>query len=172
MSAEESPETQNPAEEGKEGEGKKKSSKLLLIIIIAVVVLGGGAAGFLFLTPMGKKMIGLDHDKKDAEKKPEQIVYYEMPELIVNLTTTGKRTPFLRVVMKFELPDQEAVKTMDLIKPRIIDSFQVYLRELRMDDLEGSAGVQRLREELLKRANALSAPVQVRDVLFETLLVQ
>ncbi len=170
MSGGEIEEAKVEGEGEKAAEAPKKSNNLLLIIIIAVVVLAGGAAAFLFLTPAGQHLLG--KDEKKEEKKQEQVTYFSMPELIVNLTTTGKRTPFLRIVMKLELPNPEAQKVIEEIKPRIIDSFQVYLRELRMDDLEGSAGVQRLREELIKRVNALAAPVQVRDVLFETLLVQ
>jgi flagellar FliL protein len=56
--------------------------------------------------------------------------------------------------------------------PRIIDNFQVYLRELRLDDLRGSAGIYRLREELLMRVNTAAQPVHVKDVLFREMLVQ
>ncbi|MFX9073467.1 flagellar basal body-associated FliL family protein, partial [Acinetobacter baumannii] len=56
--------------------------------------------------------------------------------------------------------------------PRIIDNFQVYLRELRLDDLKGSAGMYRLREELLLRVNMAAQPVKIKDVLFKEMLVQ
>jgi flagellar protein FliL len=56
--------------------------------------------------------------------------------------------------------------------PRIIDNFQVYLRELRVEDLRGSGGIYRLREELLTRVNAATAPAKVVDVLFKEMLVQ
>ena len=56
--------------------------------------------------------------------------------------------------------------------PRVIDNFQTYLRELRIDDLKGSAGMYRLREELLVRVNAAAAPAKITDVLFKEMLVQ
>jgi flagellar FliL protein len=56
--------------------------------------------------------------------------------------------------------------------PRIVDNFQVYLRELRVDDLQGSAGMYRLREELLRRVNLAVRPARVKDVLFKEMLVQ
>jgi len=56
--------------------------------------------------------------------------------------------------------------------PRIIDNFQVYLRELRLEDLRGSAGMYRLREELLTRVVAAAQPVRVKDVLFKEMLIQ
>ena len=55
---------------------------------------------------------------------------------------------------------------------KIIDNFQTYLRELRIEDLRGSAGMYRLREELFVRVNAAAAPVKVKDVLFREMLVQ
>ena len=47
-----------------------------------------------------------------------------------------------------------------------------FTRELRVEDLRGSAGVQRLREELLMRVNTAVHPIEVRDVLFKEMLVQ
>ena len=61
---------------------------------------------------------------------------------------------------------------LERLMPRVIDHFQVYLRELRVDDLHGSAGVYRLKEELLRRVSAAAHPVEVRDVLFKDMLIQ
>ena len=61
---------------------------------------------------------------------------------------------------------------MRTLSPRIIDNFQVYLRELRVEDLRGSAGIYRLREELLARVNNAVHPTKVKDVLFKDMLVQ
>ncbi len=181
------------AEEVKTGESDtstdtnetKKSGGMLKILLIAgiptLVILI--IAGVLLFTSFGRGLIGLDdhgvqneHAEEIVEEVvelPENITYYEMPELLVNIqTSSSKRKPYLRLAVKFEVHDPEAIKTLDLIKPRIIDSFQVYLRELRVDDLEGSAGSQRLKEELLKRVNAVSAPAKVMDVLFQVFVIQ
>ena len=56
--------------------------------------------------------------------------------------------------------------------PRVEDAFQVFVRELRASDLEGSAGVYRLREELLRRVNVALHPVRVDAVLFKEIVVQ
>jgi flagellar protein FliL len=56
--------------------------------------------------------------------------------------------------------------------PRVVDQFQSYLRELRVDDLHGSAGVLRLKEELLRRINVAAAPYPVKDVLLKEMIVQ
>ena len=56
--------------------------------------------------------------------------------------------------------------------PRLQDLFQTYLREMRPEELRGSAGTYRLREELIARANVAAAPAKVNDVLFTQLLIQ
>ena len=58
------------------------------------------------------------------------------------------------------------------VLPRIVDHFQVYLRELKPDSLKGSAGVYRLRQELLTRIAAAAYPLKAKDVLFREVLVQ
>ena len=56
--------------------------------------------------------------------------------------------------------------------PRVSDEFNGFLRELRTDDLAGSAGAYRLRLELLRRVNLAIAPAQVNAVLIEEMMVQ
>jgi flagellar protein FliL len=58
------------------------------------------------------------------------------------------------------------------IMPRVMDAFQTYLRELRPSDLDGSAGLYRLKEELTRRVNASIAPSRINAVLFKEIVVQ
>ena len=58
------------------------------------------------------------------------------------------------------------------ILARIVDNFQVYLRELRPEELSGTKGVVRLKEELLVRVNGAVDPIKVYDILFKEILVQ
>lgn len=166
--------------EGKE-EGKKSGSNLLLILIIVLLLLIIGAGAFLLFTQMGRDMIGIGQNPEEVKKvkmeelPPTDVTFFALPELLVNLTKSSpkqKKSPFLRLSLKLELPDKESEKTMQAVLPRIIDQFQIYLRQLRMEDIEGSQGLQRLREELLKRANDVSPSVEVRNVLFEVVLIQ
>lgn len=162
-----------------EGGGKKKLGKKKLIIIAAAafIVLGAGGGGAAFYFMHGSKQAadegagGGDKDKaaQDQNGKP---VFYALGDLLVNLAGEGKHPNFLKVKVTLQLADEKDVPLMDAIKPRIIDNFQVYLRELRIEDLRGSAGMYRLREELLLRVTEAAQPVRVRDVLFQEMLVQ
>lgn len=167
-------------EDGEEGEGspKKGGKKKLLIILVAVLVLVvGGAAGAYFaglLDPVVKMIAGGGEEDVEEEAAPlaTNVVFFDLPEFLVNLNTGGRKSTFLKIRVSLELERAEDVPRVEQMMPRIVDNFQVYLRELRVDDLKGSAGLYRLREELLSRVSAAVAPARVNDILFKEMLVQ
>jgi flagellar protein FliL len=175
-------EAEEVSEEGdEEEEGKKKGpSKIikLALFVGAPVTVFSGVAIFLFLTTMGRQLIGLEEEAPaedivaEAAKEIIQASYYDVPELLVNLSKDGRRGGFLKLSIYLEIPTSEDSKELDKVKPRIVDAFQTYLRGLKVKDVEGSAGLQRLRTELLRRANDVTAPVEVKAVLFREMLVQ
>ena len=151
--------------------GKKLGSKSILLIAgAALVALVGAGAGAYFgglldpiLAPGG------------PDERPEMsvaVVFYDLPEMVVNLGTAKKKRTYLKIQVSLELDDGQDIKTLERLLPRVIDHFQVYLRELRVDDLHGSAGVYRLKEELLRRVSVAAHPVQIRAVLFKEILIQ
>jgi flagellar FliL protein len=96
-----------------------------------------------------------------------------MPDITANLhVAPGRRAAFIRVRSKLELARAEDAAPLQAAMPRLIDLFQTYLREMRPEELRGSAGTHRLREELIARANLVAAPARVTDVLFLEILVQ
>ncbi len=99
--------------------------------------------------------------------------FLDLPDTLVNLSNTGgERTQYLKVKIVLELPDQLMVQQVQPVLPRVMDSFQTYLRELRPADLDGSAGLYRLKEELTRRVNNAIAPSRVNAVLFKEIVVQ
>ena len=162
------------APEGEDA-GKKKSKKKLILIgaAVAVLVLGGGGAAAFFMMHKGDDKAKTEAAGEGGEGgEKHAAVYYTLGDLLVNLSGEGKHPNFLKVKISLELADEKDLPLMDTIKPRIVDNFQVYLRELRIEDLRGSAGMYRLREELLMRVTEAAQPIRVRDVLFQEMLVQ
>ncbi|PJK28250.1 flagellar basal body-associated FliL family protein [Minwuia thermotolerans] len=100
------------------------------------------------------------------------LIFYELPDMLVNLNTSGSQPRYLKIKVALEFGDGSIVKRIDRVMPRIVDHFQVYLRELRREDLRGSAGMYRLKEELMIRVNQSVRPARIRDVLFKEMLVQ
>ncbi len=165
--------------EGEESEGappKKGKKKLLIIVALVLLLVFGGIAGAYFtglLDPVVGMIMGTPETEETTEEKSfTGGVYYELPELLVNLNTSGKKSSFLKIRISLEIDTPEDIPRIEQIMPRIVDNFQVYLRELRIEDLKGASGMYRLREELLTRVSAAAAPIRVNDVLFREMLIQ
>ncbi len=186
--------------EGEAPAKKKLSGKKLILFIVlpAVLVLGGGgAAAFMLLS--GGKAGGEQHAEAEAEAgghekakgghagaevEPvagphgttisygEGVVFVSMPEMLVNITGADGRPAFLKLRLTLEAGDDAVVAALTEHVPRVVDQFTGFLRELRTDDIAGSAGAYRLRLELLRRVNIAIAPAQISAVLIEEMLVQ
>lgn len=178
-------------EEGEEGEGGGGGRKRLIIVIggVLVLILGGLAAAYFtgMLQPVLEMLGGAPAAEGDpnapgappasgasAPGSPVSgdAVFYDLQEMLVNINTGGRKPVYLKIRVSLELASQDDIVQVEAVMPRIIDNFQIYLRELRVDDLKGSAGMYRLREELLKRVSVAAAPAVVNDVLFKEMLVQ
>jgi len=151
---------------------KKKSKKLLLFGVVPLVLLIAGVGGAYMMNMLGAKEDPVAAKKKAEETRRRNLVYFPVPEILVNLNSTTSKTHYLKIKISLELASKNEISRIESVMPRIIDNFQVYLRELRIEDLRGSAGLYRLREELLTRVNAAAAPAKVTDVLFKEMLVQ
>ena len=169
---EEEPEGEDGEEESSSG-GKKK----LLIIVGAVVLLLIGAAAAVFFSGI----LDSEETEESAENEVKEGVEAEMAkktyfvdldEMVVNLNTTERRQSLLKIKVSLEVAEQKDVAVVQELTPRVVDNFQTYLRELRLDDLRGSAGMYRLREELLTRINIAVEPAKVKAVLFKEMIVQ
>lgn len=164
-------------EEGEEGEGggkkKGKKKKLLIIIILAVLLLVGAGAGLYFSGIIGGGgEISPEASTDAAMQKATEKHYFALPEFLVNLNTSARQSSFLKMTIILELVNPKDEALIEANMPRITDSFNTYLRELRPSDLYGSAGLYRLREELLDRVNKIIAPAAVNDILFKQVLIQ
>lgn len=99
--------------------------------------------------------------------------YYAMPDLIVNLAAVeGQREQSLKLDLVLESSDPSNFDAVPAAMPRLKDQLNSFLRELRVEDLNGSAGTYRLRRELMKRFNVVMAPAKVDAVLIEGMLIQ
>jgi len=159
--------------EGEDAEAGKQSSKKKLLILAPVVVLLLGGGGWFAASYMG--LFGGSDDIQvgdDRSPAPKPAFYHELPEMVVNLSSKENQTNYLKMVIALEVSDQSVAEALQPNMPRVLDLFQVYLRELRAQDLEGSQGIYRLKEELLKRINLAVHPSRVNRILFKEIIVQ
>jgi len=68
--------------------------------------------------------------------------------------------------------DPDVASAVRALTPRVMDSIQLYLRSLSVDDVRGAVGMEKLKEEMLARIDRAIRPHRVEDVLFKEMLVQ
>lgn len=166
-------------EEGEEDEGGGGRKRLVIVVgAILILILGGLAAAYFtgMLQPvmdmLGGGEVSAEDELINEPTVSQDAVFYDLQEMLVNINTGGRKPVYLKIRVSLELSNTDDIIQVEAVMPRIVDNFQIYLRELRIEDLKGSAGMYRLREELLKRVNVAAAPAVINDVLFKEMLVQ
>ena len=148
-----------PAPKGKFKLMIAAAAVLLMVVVVA-------ATWFLFFRHSGEEM----HAEAAPAKPP---VFLEVPDMLVNLSgQPGERVQYLKVRIVLEVKEERQLEAIKPTMPRLTDIFQIYLRELRAGDLNGSAGLFRLKEELTRRVNTVISPSQVNAVLFKEIVIQ
>ena len=147
----------------------KSKFKLIIIVVVGLILIGGGGVAWFLLFG--------HHDGEDKHAEAALAVkppaFVEVPDMLVNLVgAPGERVQYLKVKVVLEVKEEKQVESIKPNMPRVTDIFQTYLRELRPSDINGSAGLFRLKEELTKRVNAAVAPIPVTAVLFKEIVVQ
>jgi flagellar protein FliL len=155
------------AAEAAEAAPRKGKLKLIIAAVGVLLIIGGGATWFFFLRHSGGEEV---HAEAPPAKPP---AFVDVPDMMVNLVgAPGERVQYLKVKIVLEVKEEKQVEAIKPTMPRVTDIFQTYLRELRPSDLNGSAGLFRLKEELTRRVNAAVAPNQVNAVLLKEIVVQ
>jgi flagellar FliL protein len=166
MSAPDEPAAEEVVEQPDKASDKRK---LILIAVPVVLVLANAGLWFSGVLP---HLLGMDKPKDHAEEPTAPPSYVDVPEMIANLNSGTHRPSYVKVTVRIEVPRPDDVARIKAAMPRLQDLMQTYLREMRPEELRGSAGTYRLREELLLRANVAVAPAKVSDVLFTQMLIQ
>ena len=160
-------------DEGEAQPAKKGIPRRLLIIGVAglIVLLLAGAALYFFVFA-GKSATADASKVQMAAAAPESFIF-NLPSMTVNLNDDGAAgDQFLKLTVALEVANEGVMKEIQPRMAKVVDAFQVYLRELRKSDLEGSAGIYRLKEELRRRVNVAIFPAQIDGILFKEILVQ
>lgn len=161
---------------------KRLPGKILVLYVCAgllVLLIGGGAGAYFFgmfdsaneehAQAQGGVAGDADEEGEEGENKT---VFYDLPEILVNLNSAGKKETYLKIRIALELKNAQTQTELEPLMPKVVDNFQVFLREMRVEDLSGSAGMIRLKEEMLQRINLSVQPLKVQDVLFKEMLIQ
>jgi flagellar FliL protein len=155
------------------GEKSGGKGKLMLLIGAPLLLLLGAAGGAAYVMGMAPPGGGTGAEAAPAAlDNPADIVFVELPDLLINLSADGRRLRFLKIATAVEVIGEQQAETVRQFVPRILDSFHMYLRAVSPEELEGSEGVYRIKEALLARTNEAVRPAEVRNVLIREMLVQ
>ena len=155
--------------------------KLIIMIVVPVLLLAGGGAGAYFMGVFSGEEAAAEELEAEPEMEvaevvvpemPADVVFVELPDLLLNLNVTGKRLRFLKVVTSLEVVNEEMADIVRQMTPRILDNLHLYFRSVRPEELAGPDGVYRIKEDLLVRINDTIEPASIRDVLVKEMLVQ
>lgn len=173
-----SDETSTTTPEAGDNKKGKNTKKIILIGISILLILI--IASIFFILP-GTGLIGHKEPEKSVEPTTEpglhaldvtKVTFTTMPEILLNLRNANGRSSFLKATFVVQSPNEEIGKKVERLKPILMDQFQEYLRGLDVEDLAGSAGLQRVRNELLTRANTILEPDRASDILIGSFLIQ
>ena len=164
-------------EDGEDGEGApsggggKKNLILLLPLVTFVLALliGGG----LFMSGLLDPMLGIE----EGEDGTETVIakgqfYYKFEDMTVNLVGDGNKSRFFKLSLTVAVTQEADISVMEHLTPRVIDNVTQYLRELKPEEMAGSANFHRMHDNVLLRVRTAVAPIIVTDALITMALVQ
>ncbi|CAO4839327.1 MAG: hypothetical protein CNLJKLNK_00933 [Holosporales bacterium] len=162
---------------------KKSATTTIIIIALLLIVLSGGTLGVLLYTPLGDKLLNKHKQEKapgelspeellEMEKKAKEITFLSLPEMIVNLKTSKGKGNILKTTFVLQVANDKEREKIEKFTPLIIDQFQTFLRELDIIDVQGAAGIERIRQELFTRINQIISPFKIKEILVKDFLVQ
>ena len=161
-------------EEGASQKQHKKSILWFLPLFLAVALIGAVYFANNFFNASEEEKPHADQ-KETAEQEPEKtgLIFFDVPEMLVNLNVkAGQKPVYFKVKIALEIEKVSDAEQIEKLLPRVIDSLQFYLREMRLDEVQGSMGSYRLKEEITARLNKILSPVKINDVLFKEVLIQ
>lgn len=150
---------------------KNSFGRRKLILLASPIALLGLGAGLWFSGVLPGQR-GQRAEDAAEQAKPATPIYVELPELIANLNSNPQRPNYIKITARLQVATQQDIDRVKAAMPRLQDLFLTYIREMRPQELRGSAGTYRLREELIARANLAAAPARITDVLFTQMLIQ
>lgn len=147
----------------------------ILIVVGSFLFFAIAAVGVFFFTPLKDQIMGkATHEEVvDQPVNVLEISFLQLPEMIINLRQNSNgKSNILKATFILELLSIKDKDVIEHLKPIISDQLQTYLRELQSEDLEGAAGIEKVRHELKTRVSNVIAPVKIRNVLTKEFLIQ
>ena len=146
---------------------KIKSKRILLIAI--VIIIGLPILGILFYK---YSKIKSAENIEIAKEQKNEILYYDLSPIVVNLDTHGEGNKFLKISITLKFNNNSSLEMAKKLEPSLRDEYFTFLRQLRSSDVTGSVAIYRLKDSLYKRTNKILYPEEIQDLLIQDILIQ
>jgi flagellar protein FliL len=174
--ADQSSDLKTPKEEkeNKEAQKNKKGGKKLYLIVGGLVIVLVVVGVTLLLGP--KLLPGLFGQKTPAkeakEEKPKKAgSVLGIEPFVVNLADTDS-IRYLKVKMEIESQEQVTKEEFEKNLPQLRDAILAILTSKTFKDIFDLEGKKKLKEEIVLKANQLSAHYKVKTVYFTEFVIQ
>ncbi len=160
--------------ENDEAAAAPANRRKILLIVIPVVIAIGLAVGLYFAlnhkydgTAALNYSVVKNMTEENGQATESVTVFYDLPEIKAQVKTEDGTPETVAARLSVELSKVEDVAAVEKLLPRITDAVIAHTVELTPAEVEGSAGLYWLREELLYRINLLTAPVKINNLNFK-----
>jgi flagellar FliL protein len=147
-----------------------RSRKWLIAAVAGGLALLGAAGGGAYYLWAGHGPAADPQGAASADASAQS--YVDVPAMMVNLRSSDGRAHLLKLHFMLVATDAAKTEAVKAKLPLYLDALQPFLRELRPEDLAGSAAMFRLKEEMMARAADAFGTGMVRDVLIQDLVQQ
>lgn len=168
------------AEENKDvnNEEEKKGGKKKLLIFLLIFLIIAGAGGFAAY----KFLLSGKQEENSEEKKAEQVVkevnaveqlgiMYDLGTFVVNLADKDADR-YLKITIVLELESDMVRMEVEKRLPQIKDAITTLLLTKTSDEIKTAEGMELLKEEIIKRVNAILPLGGVKNVYFTEFVIQ
>jgi flagellar FliL protein len=156
-----------------EGSRKKGGKGGLIIGLVLMLLLGGGGFFATFTGIIALPFGGGGYEPAHAPKRAIDLpltAFVPLDDVVISL---GKGARARHLVLTAELEVEPAMAAeVELLKPRVLDVLNTYLRALDERDVEDPAAMTRLRAQMLRRIQVVTGEGRVRDLLITRFVLQ
>lgn len=152
---------------------KKKIKKVLLIIFPIIITIIGSLYFFFFIikAPKYTDEKGLYPIKGKEQVILESNTYLDIDPITVGLAPSGSKKEYLKLNLTLRVSTEKESAAILEKMPIIKDTLITFLRTLRATDFNSSSSAIYLKEEISKRINKITAPIVIKEVLFQEVTV-
>jgi flagellar FliL protein len=162
---------------------QKKSKMLMILLLVALVAaIGSGVYSFISSSSNAKEIAYLKAEQEDGGSHEEQAlegihparkvgILHPLEPFVVNLLDPANLR-YVNCRVELEVEDGATIKEIKAREAQIRDSAIDLLSNQPYEDVLGSAGKARLREEMLVRFNRVLSEGQISRVYITEFVVQ